>query len=79
MKLLYLLLLMSFQALAVEEYVLAIKDHQFIPDQVLIPSGKKVKLIIHNQDNEVEEFESFDLRREKIVPANDKIIINIGP
>jgi hypothetical protein len=62
-----------------EEYELIIKEHKFIPDHLVVPANKKISLIIYNQDNEVEEFESFQLRREKIIPANGKIKINIGP
>jgi hypothetical protein len=62
-----------------EEYLLIIKDHKFIPDILEMPANKKIKLIVHNQDDEVEEFESFDLRREKIIPAKGKIKVNIGP
>jgi len=58
---------------------LIIKDHKFIPDILEIPANKKIKLIVHNQDDEVEEFESFDLRREKLIPAKGKIKVNIGP
>lgn len=70
----------SLDALANDnEYILIIKEHRFIPDRLVIPANKKVKLIIDNQDNEAEEFESFDLRREKIVPSNSKIKVKVGP
>jgi hypothetical protein len=75
----YVLCFYSFAALASDEHIIVIKDHKFIPDKLHIPANKKVKLVIHNQDNEVEEFESFDLRREKIIPANGQIKLNIGP
>lgn len=74
-----LLLIFPFSLSAEEEYVLIIKNHQFIPDKIELPQNKKIKLIIDNQDDTVEEFESFDLRREKIIPANGKIKITIGP
>ena len=79
MKLLYILLILPFYAFAFDEYVIVIKDHKFIPERLEIPANVKVKLVVDNQDDEVEEFESFDLRREKIVPARGKIKINIGP
>ena len=74
-----LLLILPLNLLANEEYVLVIKEHKFIPECLKIPSGVKIRLLIENHDDETEEFESFDLRREKIIPANEKIIINIGP
>lgn len=72
-------LTISSSALAIDEYILILKDHHFIPEKIYIPAYTKIKLIIDNQDNEVEEFESFALHREKIVPALSKIKINIGP
>lgn len=64
---------------ATEEIKIAIKDHKFIPDKIYIPTNKKIKLIIENLDDTVEEFESLDLKREKIVAGKSKIVINVGP
>ena len=73
------ILLFPIACFAVDEYEIIIKNHQFIPQNLDVPANKKIKLTVCNQDNEVEEFESFDLRREKIIPAKGKIKINIGP
>ncbi|OIO37778.1 MAG: hypothetical protein AUJ72_03910 [Candidatus Omnitrophica bacterium CG1_02_46_14] len=62
-----------------EVYKLVIKDHQFSPVELSIPSGKKIKLFVENQDSTTEEFESYDLNREKIVPGNGKITLFLGP
>jgi len=62
-----------------QEYQLVIKDHQFNPSTLSIPSGKKVKVVVENQDSTPEEFESHDLDREKIIAGNSKAIIYIGP
>lgn len=56
-----------------------IKNHFFNPSVISIKKDQVLKLIIYNDDPTVEEFESFDLKREKIVPANGKIIITVGP
>lgn len=61
------------------EYIIAIKDHKFIPTEIRIPAGKKVKLIVDNQDPTPEEFESHDMSREKIIGGNRKATIFIGP
>ncbi|MFN7038293.1 MAG: cupredoxin domain-containing protein [Alphaproteobacteria bacterium] len=58
---------------------LVIKEHRFHPNELSLPAGKKIKLIIKNEDSTVEEFESFDLKREKIIPAGGEIKVNIGP
>lgn len=56
-----------------------IKDHQFDPAIIKIPSGAKIRFIIHNHDDTVEEFESHDLHREKIVRAKESITILLAP
>jgi hypothetical protein len=61
------------------EVLLVIKNHRFDPAEVKVPSGKRVKLVVHNQDPTPEEFESHELNREKVVPAGTKATIFIGP
>ncbi len=56
-----------------------IKDHHFSPEEIEIPADTKVKLLIKNLDPTPEEFESFDLNREKIIAGGSKAIIFIGP
>ncbi|MBU3006235.1 cupredoxin domain-containing protein [Paraglaciecola arctica] len=64
---------------AVTEYHVQLKDHLFFPSRITIPANQKVKLIIENQDNTPEEFDSFSLNREKVIFANQKATIFIGP
>lgn len=61
------------------EYRLVIKDHRFEPANVVIPAGRKIKLVIENLDSTPEEFESHQLNREKIVPARGKVSVFLGP
>jgi plastocyanin len=61
------------------EIAITIKDHQFIPAEVRVPAGKKIKLIIENQDATAEEFESHELNREKIIAPRSKASVYIGP
>lgn len=56
-----------------------IHNHLFIPSEITIPENTKVKLIIHNQDETDEEFESFELNREKVIIGQRKGILFIGP
>ena len=58
---------------------LAIRNHRFEPAEVVVPAGKKVKLTIENQDATAEEFESYELNREKVVPAKGRITLYVGP
>jgi hypothetical protein len=62
-----------------ENYNIAIKDHRFSPAELTIPANKKIKLVVENQDPTPEEFESYDLNREKVVAGHGKIIVFIGP
>jgi len=56
-----------------------IKGHLFYPSEVIVPANKKVKLFVINQDPTPEEFESYELNREKVIMGNSKAIIFIGP
>ncbi|NOQ76673.1 MAG: cupredoxin domain-containing protein [Methylococcaceae bacterium] len=56
-----------------------IRDHLFYPAEITIAADTKVKLIIINTDNSAEEFESYEMNREKVIPANSKGIVFIGP
>lgn len=64
---------------AVKEYAIRIKAHKFVPSTLEIPSNTKVKLLIINEDVTPEEFESYELNREKIVPGKGKITVFVGP
>ncbi len=60
-------------------YTLTIKDHHFVPAEITIPADTRVKLLVKNLDPSAEEFESYELSREKIVPGSSETIIYIGP
>ncbi len=60
-------------------YTLTIKDHRFEPTDIQVPAGKKVKLVVKNLDATPEEFDSSDLRREKVIPGKSEATIMIGP
>ena len=60
-------------------FSLVIQDHKFQPTELEIPAGKKVALVVKNNDPTPEEFESTHLRREKVVPGGEQIIVYVGP
>ena len=73
-------LLLPFASYADDEvFSLIIKDHRFQPAEISIPAGKKVKLLVENQDATPEEFESHSLNREKMIAGKSKATIYIGP
>ena len=69
----------SMSASAADEFNIIIKDHKFLPAELTVPADQKVKLVVDNQDATPEEFESYDLHREKIIQGNSRTIIFIGP
>ena len=58
---------------------LIIKDHKFTPTTIEAPAGQKFKLVVKNEDLTPEEFESHDLKREKVIPGGGEIIVLLGP
>ena len=62
-----------------QETALVIENHLFEPAEIAMTNNTVLKLIIYNHDSTVEEFESIDLKREKIVPANGKVVVSVGP
>src|SRR5689334_22198347 len=61
------------------KFTIVIKDHKFEPSEVKVPANTKVKLIVDNQDATAEEFESKELKREKVIPPKSKGTVMIGP
>lgn len=60
-------------------FEIVIKNHKFEPLSLDVPANKKVKLIVKNQDPTPEEFESYELNREKVIAGNSQAVIFIGP
>lgn len=58
---------------------LNIHAHLFVPDVIVIPKHKTVKLIIENMDNEAEEVFSYSLNIKKIINGHAQGFIFIGP
>lgn len=58
---------------------IVIKNHQFEPNYIEVPTNQKIKLNISNLDDMLEEFESIDLKREKIIPPGKSVTIVLAP
>jgi hypothetical protein len=79
-RFLFMLLVLSNVALSATPIIeMEIRDHLFLPAEVRVPAGKKVKLIVYNRDSTPEEFESYELNREKVIMGTSKAVIFIGP
>ena len=66
-------------ALAADTVTLALKNHRFVPSEVSVPAGERFRIEVENQDATPAEFESNDLRVEKIVVPGGKIAVMAGP
>jgi hypothetical protein len=73
------LLLSTSSLAATPEFELEIRNHLFQPDTLVVPANTKIKLIIYNRDPTPEEFESYELNREKVILGGRKAIVFIGP
>jgi len=73
------LLPVSARAADLPEYTLVIESHRFVPAELKVPAGQKIRLQVVNRDPTPEEFESYDFNREKIVPGNGRITLFVGP
>ncbi|MBL4743792.1 MAG: cupredoxin domain-containing protein [Cycloclasticus sp.] len=60
-------------------YEIEIRNHLFFPSELTIPPNTKVKLLIKNSDPSAEEFESYELNREKVILGHSKGVVFIGP
>jgi len=67
------------QKLENDEFLIKIVNHRFEPEIVEVPANKKIKIIVENNDKTIEEFESDDLKKEKLVGAGKKITIALNP
>ncbi len=58
---------------------LTLKDHRFAPDRVEVPAGERFEIVVINQDDTAAEFESSDMRVEKILAPGAKVTVRAGP
>ena len=61
------------------EFLIKIKNHRFVPEIIEVSANTEFKLVIENLDNTIEEFESDDLKKEKLIGAGKKISLQIKP
>jgi hypothetical protein len=64
---------------AEEGCTLTLKDHRYEPTELKVPAGAKVAIRVCNRDDTPEEFESYTLKREKLIPAGKDAVVHVGP
>jgi hypothetical protein len=64
---------------AADPVQLLLVDHRFQPDHVTVPADERFRIELTNQDNTTDEFESYDMKFEKIVVSGGHIAVFAGP
>jgi hypothetical protein len=54
-------------ARAADPVQLILANHRFEPDNLTVPAGERFRIELTNQDDTTDEFESYDMKFEKIV------------
>jgi Cupredoxin-like domain len=62
---------------ALGEVPLVIEQNRFRPEEVRVKAGAPFVLVITNRDRGAEEFESRDLRIEKVIPPGKTVRLRI--
>lgn len=60
-------------------FEIRIKDHKFDPAELEVPANTEIKLVVKNLDPTPEEFESYELNREKIIAGGGQGIFYLDP
>jgi Cupredoxin-like domain len=58
---------------------LVARDGRFEPETIEVPAGKRFKLIISNEGRSPEEFESVELRKEKVLAPGAASFLVFAP
>ena len=56
-----------------------IQDHRFSPAELHAPAGVAVIITVHNGDDTAEEFDSTDLKVEKVIAGGRQLPVRIQP
>lgn len=51
---------------------------KFIPTEIKAPANKRIELLVENKGPGAEEFESKELKREKVIPEGQTVKITLG-
>ncbi|HWA59897.1 MAG TPA: cupredoxin domain-containing protein [Caulobacteraceae bacterium] len=67
------------RAAAAAPVVLTLQNHRFTPAEFTVPAGQVVTIQLVNRDAATEEFDSHDLKVEKLVTPGGRITFTVGP
>jgi hypothetical protein len=60
-------------------FTLSIKDHMFSEHEVRVPANQPFGLVVNNLDDTPEEFDSRDLKLEKVIKGGGSISMKVRP
>jgi hypothetical protein len=58
--------------------VLTLKNHRFNPEEISAPAGQRFTIQVRNLDDTPEEFESYDMKVEKIIAPHGTVTVSVG-
>ena len=58
---------------------LTVNSHKFVPSEFTVPANQKFQIKVTNNDDTPAEFESHDLKIERIVVPGGTITVTAGP
>lgn len=78
-RLALLLLALPVAAQADQLVTLVIQNHTFTPSTFEVPAGERFRIQLTSHDQSVDEFESYDMKFEKIIVPGNTITVFAGP
>lgn len=72
-------LALTSSAAQAQNFTVTIKGHRFQPSELKVPAGKRITVTVVNDDPTPEEFESHELKFEKVIPGKSKGVVRFGP
>ena len=75
------LLLLAFPVAAQADQLvtLVIQNHTFSPSSFEVPAGERFRIQLTSHDESVDEFESYDMKFEKIIVPGNTVTVFAGP
>ena len=61
-----------------KEIPITIENNRFSPEEIKVKAGEPFVLVVTNKDKAPEEFESRELRVEKVIPAGKTVRIKVA-
>ena len=61
------------------EVEMSLKSHGFSPAEITVPAGEAITLTVRNLDATPAEFESKELKVEKVIAGNSSIVVKLRP